>query len=138
MPILGNWNPTSESSWESLSGSCIWILLENPPSFLPSHQALHSLDWKLGGRVSRYLLETPPASVFIATQGQIPIPLIAIELNGLKNSEQFFENARTMNFKKVVVLAERESNIESLKKLLTEKQMPVGEWVFVTNGKEGK
>jgi|688.fasta_scaffold95999_3 hypothetical protein len=137
MSIFETWNPTPESSWESLSGSCIWILLENAPTYLPAHQALHSLDWKLGGKVSRYLLESSPVPTFIATQGQIAIPLIAIDFSGLSSVAKFFENAKNMNFKKVIVLADKESNFESLKELVQRAQSSVEKWLFVTNHKEG-
>lgn len=101
---------------------CVWVrfLPRKKPSPI-TNLLLQWLDWKMQGRLSRYLQTdnaTKAQTTFLPTMKRIASPLIALEPPGEIDWKSFAENCSGLGIGKLLVLCEDVEDLASLEKEL--------------------
>ncbi len=98
---------------------CVWVQFapRKTPTPLVS-PVLQWVDWRLQGRLSRFLLEGKRSkhTTFLPTQKRIGSPMVALEPPGDLDWKGFSENCRGMGIKRVLILCEGADEVAALEK----------------------
>src|SRR4051812_22718185 len=96
---------------------CVWVQLADRKKPSPiSSQVIQWVDWRLQGRISRFLLKEleGKATTFLPTQSRLGTPLVALEAPGDLNWKTFSQNCQGMGMKKVLILCEEATQLSAI------------------------
>lgn len=85
---------------------CVWVGCSGGDVVVPpTNRLLHTIDWRMGGVLSRFILSRPKSVVFIPTMKKLWVPWLCLDVDPFEGLTQWIRGAQSSKWRRILAVA---------------------------------